>query len=61
MIQQNWAPVIRSDLREIGRVHRCSLAELKSPKRRKEMSGRPVGEPGGAWRLESSRHGYSAR
>src|SRR5713101_2240533 len=43
----------------IGRVHRYPLAELKcvSPKRRREMAARLGGEPGGAGRLESLRHG----
>src|SRR5438445_7049179 len=40
--------------------HRIPLARLKcvSPKRRLEMAARLGGEPGGARKLESSRHGY---
>src|SRR5437899_529973 len=40
--------------------HHIPLARLKclSEKRRLELAGRLGGEPGGARKLESSRHGY---
>src|SRR2546428_13345419 len=48
--------------RPFGRAysHHIPLARLKclSEKRRLELAGRLGGEPGGARKLESSRHGY---
>ncbi len=51
----------RTHYRIVGRAysHRIPLVELRcvSPKRRKEMTARLGGEPGGARGVDSQRHG----
>src|SRR5207245_801858 len=53
-------PCQRAVFRGRAYSHHIPLARLKcvSPKRRLEMAARLGGEPGGARKLESSRHGY---